>query len=352
MKLTAIGRYYLILLLLILFAGFRREVNLLLLLSAFMAGPLVFHLFLPRWIVRGISLKRTVPESVFPGEKCYFTVELSTLSFFRFGGVTVDARPGGAKFQLESVRESSEAGKARQTLRYSATFDHRGEYTLPDVTVCSDYPFGYTCARRTFSDGAQILVLPKFASRFPSCPDIPTDEATTGQTRPHFLPSMGDFCGLRPFQRGDLPGRIHWRASARHDALLVQQNDAPQQTHFALVADFTDDDDARFEQAVSIVAAVVHEMLRGPERRYFHTSLSLKIIGRKIVVLTSASTEDFYYAAMRELAIVERRDPSLSVELPEESENLWVLRSQDGFVEESLRETAFSPSDTASAGRG
>ena len=335
MRFTRIGYYYLLLTLAIFVAGLRREMNLLWLISGVMAGPLVFNVLLPRWILRTLTVRRDFPEAAFPGEKIFYTLTLETRSIFRFCGIFLDANPNSKTFRLESAQEHSpEPGRWRRILRYSAKYPRRGELELPNLTVKDDYPFGLFVASKTFALKDRIVIMPKLAD-LPSDWESPAgDQAEDAEAAQSVrAATFGDFNGLRVWNSGDMLRQIHWRASARHQQLLVQKFETPPESLFFLVADFTDDKPKRFERSVSLVAAFVHELDRGraqiPElRQHF---LSLEILGKNTVCVTSEQP-DFYFRAMRELAVVEMRDPAATVDLQAKWQQLKEAHPHGNFL--------------------
>ena len=331
MKLTKIGYYYLLLAFVVFFAGIRRELNLLWLIAGMMCGPLVFNALIPWRIIRTITLKRQFPESCFPNERITYTLELNTRSFFRFCGLILNGNPDSKTFRLEKIQElRPEKHCTRRILRYTAKFARRGEYDLPPVVVKCDYPFGFCESRRTFHPNDKILVLPKLAELPSELYEAVGNLDDASHSR-GFLKSMtGDFAGLRLWCSGDLFRQIHWRASARNQQLLVQKFELPQKSRFFILANFTDNDEERFERTVSLTAAIIHEVDQEIRRAALnsanHCSIFLKILGKQIVTVTNEQ-DDFYYRAMRELAIVEMRDGTSSpVNLQTE---LYELREMD-----------------------
>ena len=100
--------------------------------------------------------------------------------------------------------------------------------------------------------------------------------------------SGDELYGLRPFQMGDDPRRIHWRSSAHHDELIVRQFEEFSHTHTTVLLDtrfalwdqesrFGDGE--RFEAMVSAAASIC----RASQRR-----------GDQIRLLTTADFDSGY----------------------------------------------------------
>ena len=78
--------------------------------------------------------------------------------------------------------------------------------------------------------------------------------------QPHALGRVGDdFYALRPYVVGDDLRRIHWPSTARHDELLVRQQEQPWQGRTTVLLDVrrAAHDAASLETAVSAAASVV-----------------------------------------------------------------------------------------------
>lgn len=314
MRMTPTGRYYLILLAIILLAGLRREVNLLLLISTFMMGPLIFNFFFPWRVMRGIEGRRFFPEACFPGEKITFSVELLARSRYRFCGVTLNASPGSAAvFHLEKIREiSPQQGVSQRKYIYSGSFFRRGEYRLAPTLVQSDYPFGLVVFQRSLDAGETLLVLPTLIALRTEWWKMCEREDLDGEQHPSVPSTLGDFSGLRKWTPSDFLHHIHWRASARHEQLLVQKFESPRQVELILLADFYDTDEERFEKAVSIVASMIDDLDRHLEksRIWSTTRIQLILLGKEVQTIDSLDSPAFYQDAMHALAVVERPETS------------------------------------------
>lgn len=99
-------------------------------------------------------------------------------------------------------------------------FARRGIYRVQHVEIGTLFPFGIIEKRRRNDDGAEIVVAPApLGAAELSDLEQPSPEAE--QTGRHADPT-GEYDGLRPFQPGDSPRLISWRASARSGELMVR----------------------------------------------------------------------------------------------------------------------------------
>lgn len=92
--------------------------------------------------------------------------------------------------------------------------NRRGRQRLPRLTLESSFPFGLLRAWKIEKPEQEILVYPmrKGQSTFPA--------TSRGEQS---VQQHGLFYDLRPFQRGDWPRRIDWRASQRSQQLLIRR---------------------------------------------------------------------------------------------------------------------------------
>lgn len=98
----------------------------------------------------------------------------------------------------------------------------RGHLACPPVVIASRFPLSLLRSwSRRFTVELECLVYPR-----PGEPDWPwqaaTDNDASGRGRGT---QADDFAGLRPFQRGDSPQHVSWKAVARGQGMLTKQFD-------------------------------------------------------------------------------------------------------------------------------
>ena len=328
MRYTPLGFYYLCTFGALLILGVRREVNLLLLVAGMMVWPLCLNYWIPKRLLRTITLRFRVPETACIGEKVRCEAELATNSKYRFAGVSPFLGLKEGHFQLEKVQEfSPERSETRRVLTWRIWFDRRGEYSISGLKLTSSFPFGLLKNSRTFdSPSEKILVPPKLAE----VPDLEemlgsaSAEVNTANSNRNAAPLRrlsGDFAGLRPWTSGDFWRQIHWRASARNEQLLVQNFDSRPRREFCLIADFSDSDETHFEEQVSYAASVtrkIYQLFVDGNRTSPESSLRVAVIGKNVRILSTRDSFDFYYEMLREFALVER--PTENAPRPEASQ--------------------------------
>ena len=151
--------------------------------------------------------------------------------------------------------------RADEALRvtYRLPTQERGRVVVGPLTLTVADPLAM--AARTFHIGgqAEALVYPATHPIEPP-PRLPGNSFDAVRRSP-MAQSGDELYGLRPFQRGDDPRRIHWRSSAHHDELIVRQFEEFSHTHTTVLLDTRTADGAeaqseRFEAMVSAAASI------------------------------------------------------------------------------------------------
>lgn len=136
----------------------------------------------------------------------------------------------------------------------------RGVHKARRVRVCSTYPFGLLTRTVSLDLRPEVHVHPE--------PAEPTKEAplarpaATESTSSHLGPKgRTQPAGLRPHIAGESAGDVHWRASARRGALVVNEWEADLSEERAVVLDRRAEG-AVLEQRLSAAAAAVLDARR------------------------------------------------------------------------------------------
>jgi uncharacterized protein (DUF58 family) len=149
-------------------------------------------------------------EPAFAGSVVRFHLHLDNPS--AFDRVAIEARCGAAN----GATDVPARGPASLVLALPAA--RRGWYRLPRVTVETRYPIGLLRAWSYVQPDAKALVYPRpVEAALPpptAIPDRGDATAAGGGT--------DDYFGLRPYQPGDSPRHIAWKAVAREDRLLTK----------------------------------------------------------------------------------------------------------------------------------
>ena len=149
-------------------------------------------------------------EPAFAGGSVRFHLHLDNVGRFDRVEITTSFAAAADTFDVPA------GGSAAATLALPAL--HRGWLQLPRVTVDTRYPVGLVRAWSYVQPDMKALVYPRpDESGLPAVSFIPDrgDAAQAGS-------GTDDFAALRPYQPGDSPRHVAWKAVAREDVLLTK----------------------------------------------------------------------------------------------------------------------------------
>jgi uncharacterized protein (DUF58 family) len=160
----------------------------------------------------------------------------------------------GARLHLVPLRHGERARAA-----YRLPTEHRGVVAVGPLTVEVADPFGLCRQRRAGAPLLDLTVFPHVDVIAP--PPGGGDRDPLGEVVHHrSLGRQGDeFYALREYVVGDDLRRVHWPSTARHDALMVRQDEMPWQDRTTVVLDVrrASHSEASLERAVSAAASIV-----------------------------------------------------------------------------------------------
>jgi uncharacterized protein (DUF58 family) len=188
-----------------------------------------------------------------------------------------DALPAGLSGRAEGsspATGSTLAGAGgRIEVRYDVVGAKRGIHSVGPLEVTTTDPFGMLRRRLALGRSTPVTVAPAIVDLAP----LPSASGEAGGTRQSTTLQVGqgaDNLVARPYAPGDSMRRIHWRATAHRDTLMVRQEEQESSPAATVVLDRTGSrwgalsahapgSDPAFETAVtacvSIVARLVHE---------------------------------------------------------------------------------------------
>ncbi|MFG6475150.1 DUF58 domain-containing protein [Microbacterium sp. P06] len=164
-------------------------------------------------------------------------------------------------------------GSARAVdLRYTVEGRSRGIHSLGPFGLTTTDPFGLARRRIRLGGRTSVTVAPRVVELVP----FVATAAETGGTRETATTQLGqgaDNLVARPYAPGDSMRRIHWRATAHRDTLMVRQEEqdsSPEATvildrgaaHWGPDALRAPGADAAFETAVSAAVSAVARLVR------------------------------------------------------------------------------------------
>ncbi len=251
---------------------------------ALLAGIVLVFSEGPRLLCR-LSLHRvrfTAEPSrnrLFPGERAGFSVRCENrkavpadievrLSLRR---LTVPASRDPAEIGMEARQSAVELGRRVRLLWFQETAFtlessplERGVYSAAPIQLSGTDPFGLFRSSSRIPGEQEILVVPRIRPIRP----VPQPVSETLGDRPAAGP-IGDpafFAGVREYDPGRPSRHIHWKASARHGALLEKLFEPTAREGILLLLDaagFADaGDEQEFELALSAAASIAFSLHR------------------------------------------------------------------------------------------
>ncbi|MDH3707411.1 MAG: DUF58 domain-containing protein [Acidimicrobiia bacterium] len=166
----------------------------------------------------------------------------------------------GARLLVPPIDPRGDAAAA-----YRLPTDKRGVVGVGPLRIEIVDPFGLAQARTSAAPRADLIVHPvvHLLQALPQ-PDGTDPHAGTDVSAP--LSVSGDeFHALRPYVSGDDLRRIHWPSSARHDQLLVRQDERPRQGRVTVLLDVRTPQCT--EDSLDITASVAASVLHAAQQR-------------------------------------------------------------------------------------
>jgi uncharacterized protein (DUF58 family) len=233
--------------------------NLLYLLVSLLLGLIVVSGMLSELSMRGLELAAMEPEAVHAGEPALFGAVIANrkrrlLSY----SITVEVLSPTANPRFLYVARL--APGAERLLTWEDTLPRRGRHTVAGIRITTRFPFGLflKAARPTLR--SEIVVLPALR---PVSPDLLRQLSLIGHAPAQRRGRGTDLYNLRGYRPGDDPRLIHWRSSAKTQALVVRELEAQttEDTRLILLGVGTAGDQA-LEEGLSDAASLAAHLVR------------------------------------------------------------------------------------------
>ena len=159
-----------------------------------------------------------------------------------------------ARFLLAALAPGEEARAA-----YRLPTERRGIFDLGPMQLHLEDPFGLAGRSSEAAPRTRLTVYPH-VDPIPPLPMTRGNDPYAGADHPTALAAAGDdFYALREYEVGDDLRRVHWKASARLDELMIRQDEMPWQGRVTVLIDLRRDvhDGESLERAISAAASVV-----------------------------------------------------------------------------------------------
>ncbi len=233
--------------------------NLIYLLCSMLLAVLLVSGVLSDQSMRGLRLTPVLPEEVYAGRPAIFAAVLANRKR-RLTSYALTLETPGPETGQRLLHVLSLPPRAERQLTWHATLRARGRHRVPAVRITTRFPFGLFVRTQPAAPEAEVLVFPAVES---ISPDRLRRHGGQGQTAVRRRGRGDDLYNLRQYRAGDDPRLIHWRSTAKAQALTVREleEDAARDVRLVLTGDGRGDP-ARLERALSEAASLAVHVLR------------------------------------------------------------------------------------------
>ena len=155
-------------------------------------------------------------------------------------GTWRDVLPRGLTGSAEGVFPALGSGLSRNEriidLSYTVQGAARGVHALGPLTVRATDPFGLARRTTVFGERTPVTVVPSITD-LPPLADFAGETGGSLHTTTNQLGQGADNLVARPYEPGDSMRRIHWRATAHRDQLMVRQEEQESTPEASVVLD-------------------------------------------------------------------------------------------------------------------
>ena len=149
---------------------------------------------------------------------------------------------------------------------YRLPTERRGLVDVGPAEFVANDPFGIAKRAFTASGTAQFVVYPEIVQLPPTPPSPASDRRNSADLADFRGGRSEEFHGLRQFVPGDDIRRINWRSTARHDELIVREDEAPTQNHLTVIFDNASlDSELALDRGASVAGSIVASLQDRPD---------------------------------------------------------------------------------------
>jgi uncharacterized protein (DUF58 family) len=175
----------------------------------------------------------------------------------------------------------------RQSGHYQARLNRRGRYRLGPARITARFPLGIVERGQLVQLPGEILVYPRLgrlSSRWMREHFLASDLVERRELRQGAFDD--EFHRIREFRWGDNPRAIHWRTSARHNALMVREYHQSRDLNLMVLADLwlpprpAAQDRERLELALCVAATMCITHMKESRDSTLNVALAGKRLAR------------------------------------------------------------------------
>jgi uncharacterized protein (DUF58 family) len=282
------GQFYLVIMVVVFSGSLLGRSNMLMLVFSLMAGPFVVNGWITYSMLQRTAVERVAATRVMAGEP--LTVELVLINRKRLMNCWLMSAHDTIQNDDESLNPSVLFARVpaggRRSGHYHARLMRRGRYRFGPVQLTARFPLGIVERGLVFQLPGEILVYPRLgrlSARWMREHFLATDLVERRELRQGAFDD--EFHRIREFRWGDNPRAIHWRTSARHNALMVREYHQSRDLNLMVLADLwlpprpTSLERERLELAMSVTATMCVSHMKQSRDSTLHVAVA----GRQLV---------------------------------------------------------------------
>lgn len=245
--------------------------NMLLLVFGLMAGPFVINGSVTFNMLKGMRASRRLPPRAMAGDVFSVDLQLDNRKrwFSSWMMIVRDRLTNGTDDLQGEVLFTRVPPRSERSSAYQARLLSRGRYSFGPIQVVCRHPLGLMERSIVVDKQEELIVYPRLG-RLTTLWRQQTSDSSELVDQPQSRKGAFDdeFHSLREYRGGDNPRAIHWRTSARRNALMVREFHQARDQDLLIVLDLwqparpTSDDTARVELAISFAATLCVEQCR------------------------------------------------------------------------------------------
>jgi uncharacterized protein (DUF58 family) len=281
------GQFYLVIMILIFSGSLLGRSNMLMLVFSMMAGPFVINGWITYSMLKRTAIERMAPPRVMAGDP--MTIELVMFNRKRLMScwlMSVRDKIENGEEQLEpSVLFARVPAGERQSGHYQVRLNRRGRYRLGPARLTARFPLGIVERAQFTALPGEILVYPRLgrlSSRWMREHFLASDLVERRELRQGAFDD--EFHRIREYRWGDNPRAIHWRSSARHNALMVREYHQSRDLNLVVLADLwlPSRPDAKDRERLELALCVAATMCIAHMKESRDSTLHVAIAGKRL----------------------------------------------------------------------
>jgi uncharacterized protein (DUF58 family) len=223
---SLIGLIYCAMLLFMGLAAINTQANLLFGVFGLMIGVLVISLIISRWVLRHVSVHRTLPDYATVGAPMRITYEIDNKKrWWPTLSVTIAELDAAGAFDRQPHAYVMHAAAGLDaTVAAEVVPLRRGVHRLERFQVATSFPFGFIRRAMLRRQADTVLVHPAQGAVEPTAMSRFLSAESSGMSQRPREGGSDEFYGAREYRPGDPMRMIHWRRSARMSAIRTPSN--------------------------------------------------------------------------------------------------------------------------------